>query len=99
MEALKKAKEYGFEGCDFLNDKDDTEKIKKFFLELNNNNSETFGTEICNKMLSIINDIDSVLFHVSIAKRQRDSYNQMKQNLTSDCLLIELDYKQKVNLF
>ena len=50
-------------------------------------------------MLSIINDIDSVLFHVSIAKRQRDSYNKMKQNLTSDCLLIELDYKQKVNLF
>ena len=44
-------------------------------------------------MISELKDID---IHRNIAKRQRDSYNNDKNHLDLDTLLIEMDWKQKV---
>lgn len=41
-------------------------------------------------------EIENIDFHHSIAKRQRESYNQMRKNLEKDYILIEVDWKQKV---
>ena len=44
----------------------------------------------------MLNDVENLDEHRSIADNQRKSYNYIKQNLKEDCLLIELDWKQKL---
>ena len=40
--------------------------------------------------------IEILDWHYLVANRQRQSYNSMKQNLPSDVLFIELDWKEKL---
>ncbi len=40
--------------------------------------------------------IEAYLYHKKIAKRQRDSYNFLKNNIKEDELFFDLDWKQKV---
>ncbi len=44
----------------------------------------------------MLNDIENLDEHRSIAANKRNSYNYMKQNLPEDTLFIELDWKQKL---
>lgn len=46
--------------------------------------------------MNLCSKIESIDFHYSIAKRQRDAYNLMKNDLEEDYLLIEMDWKQKI---
>lgn len=48
--------------------------------------------------LDTFKNIESIDFHLSIAKRQRDSYNFMRENLEKDYIFIEMDWKQKITI-
>ncbi|CAF0809146.1 unnamed protein product [Brachionus calyciflorus] len=66
----------------------DPNNINKFFIE-----NQQLKTPEIEKVLSCIEVFD---FHREIANRQRDSYNQMRENLEDDYILIEMDWKQKI---
>ena len=47
---------------------------------------------------TILNDIEYLNEHKKIADNQRNLYNVSKKNLPEDSLLIELDWKQKLQI-
>lgn len=54
-----------------------------------------YSVELKNYQL-LINNIDAANTHRLIASRQSAAYKDNKQNLASDTLMIELDWKQKI---
>ncbi len=48
--------------------------------------------------LKRLKEIELLDNHRSIADRQRECYNDMKEKIPSDYLLIELDFKQKIKI-
>lgn len=51
-------------------------------------------------LIEKINVLNSVEYHKSTAERQRRAYNQQRTNieLLEHSILIDIDYKQKLNL-
>ncbi len=47
--------------------------------------------------LSDLSKIKAYFYHLEISKNQRKNYKNLKNNIKSDELFIELDWKQKVN--
>ena len=45
-----------------------------------------------------LNKIELLDYHFSIAKRQRESYNFLKNNLTEDSIFLEFDFKEKIKI-
>lgn len=68
----------------------------KEFLSQFTENHDSF--ELIKKTISDIRDCEALEYHKSIAKRQRESYNNMKNDtlLLKNSILIELDFKQKI---
>ncbi|CAF0871784.1 unnamed protein product, partial [Brachionus calyciflorus] len=74
--------------------------------EIDNSNFESIlcnlsnlaENEELNEFRKLIKDIEYLDFHKSIAKRQREAYNLMKNTLAEDYILIEIDWKQKILL-
>jgi len=89
---LKKIKLIGFSG-DSIKDSSDITSIKNFLITGNNPNDRNQSAEI----FKDLDSLETIFTHKKIAKRQRESYNSMKNNLPEDYLFIELDYKQKVD--
>lgn len=48
--------------------------------------------------LARLDKIEILEYHASIAKRQRESYNYLKENFTDDVIFIELDFKMKIKI-
>ncbi len=48
--------------------------------------------------LARLNKIELLDYHASIAKRQRESYNNLKENFSDDVIFIELDFKMKIKI-
>jgi hypothetical protein len=44
----------------------------------------------------MLENVEQLDYHHSIAERQRESYKLMKNNLKKDQILIEIDWKQKI---
>ena len=93
---LRLAREHGFSEINYISNESDFMQIKTFFKALEENRFEEFEKGFFHNIFQQLNEIDAILFHMSIAKRQRNSYNLMKTNLSEDCIFIEMDYKQKV---
>ena len=57
-----------------------------------------FKKEKNEHILNSLESIEDLDWHLTVAKRQRNSYNQMKANVPEGYLFIELDYKQKLTI-
>jgi hypothetical protein len=89
---LSKVHFFGFEGSSLENNSD-IEMIRNFLKTKSQNNSI---------FKEISKDLDYLLtinHHKELAKRQRKTYEFMISNLKDDEILIDLDYKQKVDFF
>ena len=47
--------------------------------------------------LTDLSKIKAYFYHLEVSKTQRKNYNNLKKNIKSDELFIELDWKQKVD--
>ena len=54
--------------------------------------------KLINSIRNRLNEIQLLDYHKLIAKRQRNSYIQMKKNLPEGSILIEIDFKQKIKI-
>ncbi len=80
--------------CGIPQNRSDIEKILKY-IEVTAKSSPDFN----NQLPELKNDVDSLLtivYHKELARRQRDSYDYMRNNLPEDYLFIDVDYKEKV---
>ena len=48
--------------------------------------------KLINSIRNRLDEIDLLDYHSLIAKRQRESYNHMKEKLPDGCILIEIDF-------
>ena len=95
---LVKLKNIGIPELYHLNSNDEVSKIKT---DLEKKMSTEISLEKKNLINNIFVDLESIkayFYHLAASKRQRDSYNNLKKNLKTDELFIELDWKQKVIL-
>ncbi|CAF1115489.1 unnamed protein product, partial [Brachionus calyciflorus] len=58
--------------------------------------SNFYSNEEFQSIRDTVQYINQLDFHKTVASRQREAYNQMKNNLESDYILIEIDWKQKI---
>ena len=87
---LNLVKSIGFSG-ESLTEKADIENIRNFLKE--KSNGSTFYAYVSKNLDSLF----AIFHHKELARRQRISYQSMKNNLAEDYLFIDIDYKQKVN--
>ena len=87
---LNLVKSIGFSGGS-LAEKADIENIRNFLQE-KSNGSSTFNAYVSKNLDSLF----AIFHHKELARRQRNSYQSMKNNLPEDYLFIDIDYKQKV---
>ncbi len=89
---LNFVKSIGFSGGS-LAEKADIENIRNFLQE--KSNGSTFNAYVLKNLDSLF----AIFHHKELARRQRHSYQSMKNNLPEDYLFIDIDYKQKVKYF
>ena len=89
------AKQYG---C-FVSD---LNEIKLFFddlfINLLKSNSKSDGLNNVKKILERLRKIELLDFHYNISRRQRESYNRLKQNVPDDTIFLELDFKERIKI-
>ncbi len=89
------AKQYG---CLFS----DLNEIKLFFddlfINLLKSNSKSDQINDVKKILERLKKIELLDFHYNISRRQRDSYNRLKQNVPDDTVFLELDFKERIKI-
>jgi hypothetical protein len=78
-----------------LQENSDIENIRTFLFAISLKSVNVLLNE---EILKSLDSLSHIFKHKEFAKRQRGSYQFMKENLKSDELLIEMDYKQKVCL-
>ena len=54
--------------------------------------------KLINSIRNRLDEIDLLDYHSLIAKRQRESYNYLKENFSDDVIFIELDFKMKIKI-
>ena len=89
---MKSIQLIGFDGKT-LNEKCDIEKIKEF---LQTQQIETRDKLFFKDISKNLDSIWAIFHHRELATRQRNSYQNMRNNLTSNDVVIVIDYKQKV---
>ena len=69
-------------------------EIKEHFRNLLQNGE--IKSIVCNDILKRLDKVEILDWHQSIATRQRNKYNNMKEKLPEDYIFIEIDFKQKI---
>lgn len=93
LNTLVLVKSIGFDG-ENLKDSTDIKKIKKFIGDIS---LKTINDTLNKEIVKNLETLSHIFTHQDHAKRQRDRYKFMKDNLNDDEILIEMDYKQKVS--
>ncbi|CAF0975069.1 unnamed protein product [Brachionus calyciflorus] len=75
----------------FYEGENEYQKIKEYLIGIKS------GHDLVH-ILNLGSKIESIDFHYSIAQRQRDSYNSMRNELEEDYILIDMDWKQKITI-
>ena len=67
-------------------------------LSENINGKYSSKTNYLNSIVSRLQRIELLEFHRSIAERQRQSYNKLRENFQDDTLFLDFDFKMKIQI-
>jgi len=86
-------------GCTSDNFTDIKSFFDQFYIQFLKKNTHSINQlKKLNNLMHKLNKIELLDYHFSIAKRQRESYNFLKNNLTEDSIFLEFDFKEKIKI-